>query len=969
MSDERVAKGSWEDWEPQAVRELYSTARNINILAEAAPTQETLLVMNKELVERFAQTIAGWPQQPCENAKRAMLILAMCVGEQCLWSKNNDILVTRLLGLVYTDDYIAHPDGVVKYDHGHFGRIEEIPAGDLVRMEKAMALARSFFLDLMKNNIPQEWARVFAHMKSSHHLASLQKPRCSADFKLPEEGPAAVWALDMAKALAQMSSQYLAKGKGKDLVDSIGTYLQEPKGSQSGIVDFIDASISLRDPRFPCESPRVYQVPKSRTNRAYLRIPVSLAYQPPEADVVRLRKFLATYYAGNEECQEMDMSMEALSTEGKATPPCFLVTTGDGEDGKSLRTLLRSNYFGNAHVIISPKCFQVDDELRKQGKHFAHARAATVPECNPGDPLIEDEMKSFAGNGQVACRPLFGKLTEYFCWIYCGKWWELNKAFPSIRVSSKDRRALRSFIRRFRVRTVSSSYTNDESKLDAEGKVFLDDPDLPEFLVGESARYIYAKMLLLPFLMRTTARACFDKIKNPSEAVMEATLQFVLQMANGGMQPDAGGAQSAASDVTAELQDAEKMQRLAHALLAGEAVGTCQKISRMRDIPGAWVGGHKPAKKRKTSASVTKVDNFKRTRAMWPFLFATPTGGRTGFLRLQIDLALYETTMSNCGEASFGSYSFSDWGSVFEMKRELANIPDMGVDALLVEDAQKAADEQHAGTYKEIINITAVGEENDREPNDTVVGMLAQRRGAPRRGDWLTWSMRYVRKHGIPGRRWAKGFSIQMAPERFREKGFHCEDGSSQGDGFVFLVADLNNSLPAIMYNELMEYIQADVDDDFDVLKLFIENYQVWRVFLSEYCHVSVKEAKLMLITLFFSAVPKVDLPFLWALALDIKRAGNIILANPKFAYLDPLFGDRRSPSATRLHYALAAAEDSIVTEAESCVKAAATSAEIVALLFDGFVVRVLPEHVDSVKAAIKSVGDKSNVIFKVRQY
>ena len=74
----------------------------------------------------------------------------------------------------------------------------------------------------------------------------------------------------------------------------------------------------------------------------------------------------------------IDMSMEALVLAGLPKPPCVLVPTGVGEDGKSLRSSLRANTFAALHAYISPKVFQVPEELRKQGNQFAFATVLTA---------------------------------------------------------------------------------------------------------------------------------------------------------------------------------------------------------------------------------------------------------------------------------------------------------------------------------------------------------------------------------------------------------------------------------------------------------------------------------------------------------------------------------------------------------------------------------------------------------------
>ena len=61
--------------------------------------------------------------------------------------------------------------------------------------------------------------------------------------------------------------------------------------------------------------------------------------------------------------------------------------------------------------------------------------------------------------------------------------------------------------------------------------------------------------------------------------------------------------------------------------------------------------------------------------------------------------------------------------------------------------------------------------------------------------------------------------------------------------------------------------------------------------------------------------MPANDLPFLWPLAGEVTTAANEIVGDPHFEYLHPLFGERRSPLATRLSYSLMNMEDALLVE------------------------------------------------------
>ena len=87
---------------------------------------------------------------------------------------------------------------------------------------------------------------------------------------------------------------------------------------------------------------------------------------------------------------------------------------------------------------------------------------------------------------------------------------------------------------------------------------------------------------------------------------------------------------------------------------------------------------------------------------------------------------------------------------------------------------------------------------------------------------------------------------------------------------------------------------------------------------------------------------------------------------NPKFAYLDNHFAERRSPSATRIHYALASTEDNIVQGAVARVEAVAESAAVMTYLFDGFVARVKASEIPPIRDALLTEGTLRGVTFTV---
>ena len=477
----RGVKRRWQDWEPDDLRSFFDGVPVLHIVPEEADEIQSLSVVTKALLTKFDQEVNSWQTAPDLKSRMALLVLALSLDEDALWTRGNDVLVTRIFGTLFFQTYRAHLDGVRVYHNGAWKKVEEIREDHLRDLESALLRARAYFVYLMSNNVAQTWQAVFNVMKGRH--AANWDRICSADLRLPSEQPAAVWALDMAKVINGICSTYLKKGGGKEVLESFGTFFQTDRPQTSGVVTCDNAAV-----KFLNEAPFIEQVGWKPENNSYLYLPVTLQYAAADADVERLRKFLTTTYAGNDDGRHLDLCMEALCIAEEMVPPMCLIPMGDGEDGKSMRTELRQNYMGEAHAIMSPKCFQIEEEFRKQGNAFADKNGITIQECQPGVSLCEEDFKNWASGGKLPCRPLFGKTTVYYKWDRCGKWWEMNKAFPAINAGTTEARKLKAFIRRFRVILMGSKFTLEPTQLDADNRVFEDDPDLLHFLRSPAAK-------------------------------------------------------------------------------------------------------------------------------------------------------------------------------------------------------------------------------------------------------------------------------------------------------------------------------------------------------------------------------------------------------------------------------------------------------------------------------------------------
>ena len=153
--------------------------------------------------------------------------------------------------------------------------------------------------------------------------------------------------------------------------------------------------------------------------------------------------------------------------------------------------------------------------------------------------------------------------------------------------------------------------------------------------------------------------------------------------------------------------------------------------------------------------------------------------------------------------------------------------------------------------------------------------------------------------------------------------------------------------------------------DLFPTLVAYKTHYKVWRNFLTEYTGAGPREIKKMLNEIVHLAWTKVDIPFLWNLALDMHRAVQVLLGLPKFDYLQGHFNERKNPPACKFHYALAGIEDNIIQEVEERLSQI-SDLSINTYMFDGVIVLAKESDEGAIVNALCEIGEKWKVSFKV---
>ena len=887
--------------------------------------EDGMMATLDQIFSKVDATIAYWNPQPTEDERKSFIICGLYILDETLWSPSNDLVATRLLAVSVGWKYLAHPDGVYNYRQGAFSRVEELTECAMRHCVKILMQAAKIFRFAMCDAVPRRWDEAVDAVRGLATQCATEQPVTTLDFVPPKGGgkgrpqPASsAWALDGGKGVQSLVNRFTGGEDGATLVNLFGKWMNKPRPSahkgHCSLVRIVAGKWTMQ----PAGASRIKQIGK-HPSHCYFFIPIEMGATAPDWVHEELRPRLCTSYAVNDAGREIDQCLEALAWMDQIAPPIEVEYTGNGGNAKSARTVLRNNVFSGHHKIIPPEVFQKPDEFRIQGTHFAFAKAATVQERQPGLPLLEDLWKRYISGERLACRFLFGKSTTLYQWLRCIKFREFNKGSPSIKGDPARLDLLRAFIRRVVVIELTATFSSDPDKVSIEDGVF------------EECSYI--QDVIIPTIQGYTAEMC-----RPPESVKENGRRFVAQMANGGIDPPAH--MISVGDERKRLESAKADLRNLHAETVGHRVIKTYNLGYYKSLPGVF---------KKGSKKKSKLEHFEEYQTYWSHWFHVEG--------TDILLAKYESGIQKHGQGSFYTHP-EEARNMWACKEEAMSVftSDSDISSFHVAHIQTShlvLGDMHAGAITEKLNLVALENclddmpENDKKAY--VRSVVRRYRAGRREGDFCSIDISYYRKGNILGRRYALGPSAQGLPSSMRNACLQVDHApSGMVDDFVFFDIDVENCFPSLLYAKLKQR-GHHMEEDFPVFTAFKHNPKAWRSFLSEYFDIEEKRSKKMLIRFLHLAEPSSEMPLLWELSADIKRAVEHLLSMTEYEYLKGLFEDRRIPFATRLHYALSSIEDSIITRIEEAMATRLPSARINTYMFD--------------------VGALYGVAFKVVQY
>ena len=954
----RFRRGDIEElWEPDDVADLILEGERFDFRPEVITATHSLAAEINELRDTVNGLMAHWPVPLEVQDVHAIYAVALCAHMGTPWDARSDLLCARLLALLQGEDMRAHEEAVYMYTRGHYEALSEIPGYKVVAMEKALARAPAYFFHMMEANAPRDLTNALAILRQFRHTPQLalsksrfisfmretRKGRGKAQGKASEApgvqlSPNARWWGEAALELFPLGIKFTRKTDTAYILEVYHAWFRTERPAEQYILDCNDVSVKVK---LVDRKLKLVQVPKSRDNNCYIHIPVTLGNKPSDDDLARLRRVLCTGYAGQPYERNAVTAMECLALAGRPMPQLCVVMRGRGRNTKSGLSKLRAAVMGSGHKFVPASVLHVPEEMRKQLLHFSQARCITIKECKGRVWLEEDVTKNLFGRDELDARLLFGRETKMFALDTCAIFWEMNMVPPRIMGDPTNVDSLESWWRRFLICDFESSFTSSAEKVAPEDRIFQNDYTLAPFLKSGSAALTYLRYFVLPFMERHTEEDCVRILEEPPESVLQKSKDFVVWMASDQLptREEATGSVGGEADVaggaaaTPRKSAGQTMVEAVHKHYAHERFIRIAELERNRGLPGA-ARSSKFGKK-------TRADHLREACRDYPYLLRYQASRPMGFLRLNIDLEKFDVLMAMHGSDKFGT--FESWGVVFELRDALLSKHFSATEITDVGPEEAAAPEDPADrticTLTETVNLSrlesvALAEARARETEAASVdgaalrmlqAYIARCRAEGRcYGMYCDLDVQYYVKFGLPSRRYPRGPSLAKLSKRY--KAVAC-------DALCFSV-DQKNAFPNIAWAMAQDLV-PNVEDRLTTWPLYQKHYKEWRSFMAEYASIAPRDAKKCITKMFGLGLPDYDVPFLWAMAMDIAIFKDALQRSPQYASLATMFGERNNPEATRFFYALSPEEDSRTQQAVSMFEQN-SFASVSALIFDG---------------------------------
>ena len=667
--------------------------------------------------------------------------------------------------------------------------------------------------------------------------------------------------------------------------------------------------------------------PKGPHRNCYLKLNYDFLYEKamhkyPNLDIREmkraLRLFIESVYYDNQPAYQIKLCFMHAAFRRVCTSK-MLFQIGKGGDGKGMEAILDKALFGElATSTLDCGVFLDRAEFRKSAELAWNRANVRIQEMDHNGRFVADIWKRFVVDEDIDCRVNYG-FTAKRRFGECMKIQELNyDNIPIIEEAYDRRKSCQQLQRRVVcVRMGKGVFISDDTAVDHAKGVFrlIPQDELTALLAHPVTAAIYLREYCIPFFQETSLTECLHMIHDLSSVHPDLArdTDWLASRLSGGNAPPPGvekDLMSTYNELLVATHEATPHRRLIKEYL----------VHKVEALPGC-IGSSK-GKRTKLSYLVEAIDNstFK--------LFKQVDHGV--FSKLLVDWTKLLHIMNNNG----GADVFGDWatwccpfdllhlqekwvGDAFTMQRDhMVSHKTVGGDSSNL--GRPSVQHVHEKANIDELREYALRGTDRRQPLLEQYIMRHESQGL-RDGSFSTIIVDYYQPTNY-GRLLARGVAGQKLTREARHAAFggHCVE------------VDAPCCHPRLLGMTLLKLGLWDAQK-YPMLNKFTENYQAWRQAIADYEDISLADAKVELIKIFYGGKPTREIPFLLKLCDEVQKAAEVLLRHPSSSHVVGLYQDRRNPEFSRLCSLLSFAEAKLLSIATESL-----GPRVQVLIFDG---------------------------------
>lgn len=94
-------KRAIEMWAPQKYRDMADEGRSMVVRKDVVQDEQSILDETDALRKKVDDMISSWTHKPTAASRRALLVLALSIEDDCVWNKMNEVLLAKLFALIF----------------------------------------------------------------------------------------------------------------------------------------------------------------------------------------------------------------------------------------------------------------------------------------------------------------------------------------------------------------------------------------------------------------------------------------------------------------------------------------------------------------------------------------------------------------------------------------------------------------------------------------------------------------------------------------------------------------------------------------------------------------------------------------------------------------------------------------------------------------------------------------------------